>query len=80
LQTRSPAQALAAGVAHAPLPSQNAAGVRVVPAQLWARQRLAVPGNVQAVREAAEHAPAQVPIPPQAARVPCGGPEVTAAQ
>jgi len=73
-------QALAAGVAHAPLPSQNAAGVTVWPAQLWAPQALEVPGNVQVVREAAVQAPAQPPLPPQPARVPCGGPEVTAAQ
>jgi hypothetical protein len=80
LQARLPAQALAAGVAHAPFPSQYAVGVREVPLQLCARQVLEVPGNVHAVREAAVHAPAQAPLPPQAVRVPCGGPEVTAAQ
>jgi hypothetical protein len=80
LQARLPPQLLAAGVAQAPLPSQNAAGVRAWPAQLWGPQALEVPGNVQVVREAAAQAPAQTPLPPQGTRVPCGGPEVTAAQ
>jgi hypothetical protein len=69
-----------AGTAHAPAPSQNAAGVSVLPAQLWGRQPVALPGNVQAVREAAAHEPAHAPLPPQAARAPCGAPEITGAQ
>lgn len=70
LQTRPRAQVLAPGVAHVPLPSQYAAGVRVFPVQLCAPQALDVPGNVQATREAAAHAPAHTPLPPQGARVP----------
>jgi hypothetical protein len=71
-QARLPVHALAAVVAHVPLPSQNAVGVKVFPVQLCARQVLEVPGNVHAVREADLHAPAQAPLPLQGPRVPCG--------
>jgi len=80
LQARLSPQVLVAGWEQVPSPSQNAPGVRVAPLQLCARQGAELPGKAQAVREAAAHVPAQAPLPPQAARVPCGGPEVTAAQ
>ena len=80
LQARLAVQVLDAGTAQAPAPSQDAAGVSVLPLQLWARQVLAAPGNVHAVREAAVHDPAQAPLPPQGGRGSCGPPEVTAAQ
>ena len=80
LQARLAVQVLDMGTAHAPAPSQDAAGVSTFPLQPSARQVLETPGNVHAILEPAAHDPAQTPLPPQAARGACGAPEVTAAQ
>jgi hypothetical protein len=68
--SRPPTQARVCTVGQAPAPSQAAASVSVLPAQLCGRQGVAVPGNAHAVREPAAHAPAHGPEPPHAARDP----------
>jgi hypothetical protein len=80
LQPRPSPHVLVAGRGQAPAPSHAAAEVSVLPAQDCERQLVALPGKVHVVREAAAHDPAQAPLPPQARRAPCGGPEVTAVQ
>jgi hypothetical protein len=80
LQARLPPHVCGAAAWQAPAPSQDAAGVRVAPVQLCARQTVDSPGNVQVLRDDDAHEPAQAPLPAQAARAPCGAPEITGEQ
>lgn len=75
LHSKLPGQLLVLTAGHWPAPSQEAAAVSFEPWQLCGRQ--AALGKPQLVREPALHAPAQLPLPPQAARPPRGGPLVT---
>jgi hypothetical protein len=75
------AHAIGVEAAQPPLPSQKRAGCTLlVSAQPAAAHCVPLPGYVQARRLPAPHAPAQAPEPAQAARVPCGAPDVTAVQ
>ena len=79
LQTRSPHDVVTGG-GQLPAPLQPARAVKVAPEHPGDRQIVASPGNVHALADAEVHQPAQAPLPPHAARVPCGGPDVTCAQ
>lgn len=75
LQSKLPGQLLVLSAGHWPAPSHDAAAVSFEPWQLCGRH--APVGKAQLVREPALHAPAQLPLPPQAARPPRGCPLVT---
>ena len=80
LQLRPSGHALTAAAAQEPAPSQNRADVSVLPLQLGAAQLTVGLAGTQAAVVAAvgAHWAAQTPVPPQGARDPCGGPELTA--
>ena len=71
LHTKSPHDAVATA-AQLPAALQPPRIVSVAPVQVADRHVVSSAGNVHAVGDAALHAPAQVPPPPHAARVPRG--------
>jgi hypothetical protein len=81
-QLRPSGQALAAPGAHEPIPSQTRGGVSVLPVQVCGAQVTVEGANTQSAVDAVMslHWAPHVPLPPQAARVPCGGPDATGKQ